>query len=142
MSILPNFTQRIDTLVSKVNSLEALLAERTSQLNVTTEECQLLREQINKRTDLLTESLNSLSSTSRQYEILREQFDKIHKIYTKLPALEKSISCVTVDANDKNIHTIDHNFHTNTGCGMASHIETNTELDQHLSLHACALRPF
>ena len=62
LSILPNLTQRINTLVSKVDSLEALLAERPSQLNVTTEECQLLREQISKRTDLLTESLNSLSS--------------------------------------------------------------------------------
>ena len=76
------------------------------------------------RTDLLIGSLNSLSSSSKQYEILCEQLDKTHKINTKLPALEKSVSRITVNANDKNT-----NFHTCTCCGTASRTETNTKIN-------------
>ena len=53
------------------------------------------------------------------------QLDKeTHEINTKLPVLEKSISRVTVNSNDRNTGS-----HTSTRCDTASHTETNTEIN-------------
>ena len=49
LNVLPSLTQTIGSLVSKVDSLEALLVERTTQLHATTKECELLREQVGKQ---------------------------------------------------------------------------------------------
>ena len=57
LSVLPSLTQKIGNLESKVDSLEALLAERTKQLNTTAKECEILREQINKQSSALDTKL-------------------------------------------------------------------------------------
>ena len=109
LSVLPNLTQIIGDLVSKVDSLEAMLVERTNQLNAIEIECNLYRDQMYTRTNQLTESIDKLSVSVKQCETLSEQSNKqADSINAMLSVLEKSISIVTETLNKQsNIPFID-----------------------------------
>ena len=61
LTVLPSITQRISVLESKVDALQALLAERTIQLCAAEKECELLREKIDK-SDVIIAKLVELES--------------------------------------------------------------------------------
>ena len=61
LTVLPSITQKISGLESKVDALQALLAEQTLQLRAAEKECELLREKINK-SDVIIAKLVELES--------------------------------------------------------------------------------
>ena len=60
--VLPGLTQKIGNLVTKVEALEVLLAERTDQLHATQKECEQLREEVSK-TDAILAKLAEIEHT-------------------------------------------------------------------------------
>ena len=123
LGVLPGLVQKISSHETNVDSLEALLSERTSQLDASAKECQLLREQLDKYTNVvetkivaLENCLSSAISSLCDKPVLQKNVQKDAGLSVSSPPSSGSMSISLGTLNSENVEVLLTNFVNNKNC--------------------------